>query len=201
MLAAHFARRATVLAVHRPLSIGTHGVCRLYSTATGSVDPNMHPPSFDSTRTTTSVTVQWSPNSRYQFTGADSASHNHHPILLSLDNTELGVSPMNLLLLALGGCASVNIRMVLSKKRIPVDNVFVTVTGQRKVGDGNEAIEGWESVHAEFRVVMKEGAETVGEDAVRKVVDASVNKYCGVHKTLGDGVPALTWGFTVNQGK
>ncbi|ORY46834.1 hypothetical protein BCR33DRAFT_715258 [Rhizoclosmatium globosum] len=182
MLAAHFARRATVSAVHRPLSIGTHGVCRLYSTATGSVDPNMHPPSFDSSRATTSVTVQWSPNSRYQFTGADSAS------IITIRFS--CVSPMNLLLLALGGCASVNIRMVLAKKRIP-----------RKVGDGNEAIEGWESVHAEFRVVMKEGAETVGEDAVRKVVDASVNKYCGVHKTLGDGVPALTWGFTVNQGK
>ncbi|KAI9328358.1 OsmC/Ohr family [Obelidium mucronatum] len=166
------------------------------------VDPFMKSPSFDGSRTTTGIQVQWMPTSKYQFAGTDPThcEASTSSVLLSLSENEEGMSPMNLLLIALGGCAGMNIKLILDKRGVIVEDVAVAVTGQRKKeGFKNmEGIEPWESIHAEFKVVVRRGLD-VDEEVVRKVVDDSVNKYCGVHKTLAGGVSRMTWGYTLTE--
>ncbi|KAJ3345290.1 hypothetical protein HDU83_004244 [Entophlyctis luteolus] len=105
---------------------------------------------------------------------------------------------MNLLLIAVGGCAATNIRLVLEKKRIPVTRIDVNVKGQRRAAVSTlmESTEPWETVEIGFDVGVG-GNVAAHEETVRRVVEASVERYCGVHKTLEHGIPRMTWSARV----
>ena len=47
----------------------------------------------------------------------------------------LGARPMELLLAALGGCAGIDVVGILAKQRQPVDDLVVTVEGDRATGE------------------------------------------------------------------
>ncbi|KAJ3115543.1 hypothetical protein HK100_001307 [Physocladia obscura] len=147
--------------------------------STVAIDPNMRAPKFDTTR---------------------SVSH------VALNDKEPGVSPMNLLLVAVGGCAATNIRLVLGKKKVDVKGISVAISGQRKAAStlALESTEPWETVHITFTIGvgglggLPAGLVAMESEMIRKVVDASVNKYCGVHKTLEGGVANITWEFELS---
>ncbi|KAI8616695.1 hypothetical protein BC830DRAFT_1116966 [Chytriomyces sp. MP71] len=118
-------------------------------------------------------------------------------IAVSNDHT-LAATPMSLILIALGGCISINAQLMLSKRNVGLDDVRTTVQGQRrspKVMALAEA-EPWDSIHVHVDLVLARG-QSVLDNVVAHIMDASVNKYCPVHKTIAGGVGSMSYSYSV----
>jgi putative redox protein len=80
-----------------------------------------------------------------------------------------GVSPMQLLLLALGGCAAIDVVDILRKQRQPLTGLEVQVSGER----GSELPKPWETAQVHF-ILFGDGLDP---RKVARAVDLSVEKY------------------------
>jgi putative redox protein len=100
------------------------------------------------------------------------------------------VSPMQMLLLGLGGCSGIDVVDILRKQRQPFTGVEVLVEGER----GDEAPRPWTKIHMHF-VVTGDGLDP---DKVKRAIDLGIEKYCGAHATL-KGVAAITHDFEIRS--
>lgn len=89
---------------------------------------------------------------------------------------DLGVRPMEMLLLGLGGCASFDVVMILQKARQEIKNCEVEITAER--ADSEPKV--FTKIHLHFVV---EG-ENVSEAKVARAVSLSAEKYCSASKML-----------------
>jgi putative redox protein len=87
----------------------------------------------------------------------------------------LGARPMELLLSALGGCAAIDVVGILVKQRQAVDDLSVTVEGDRS--EGEPAL--FTRIHVHFEV-----SGPGDERAVARAVELSMDKYCSVARAL-----------------
>ncbi|RIW14394.1 OsmC family peroxiredoxin [Algoriphagus lacus] len=85
-------------------------------------------------------------------------------------------SPMDLLLSALGGCASVDAVLMMKKKRRDIVDFFLEVEGTRN--DGVPAF--YTDIELKFILVSPNATE----EEFAKVVALSVEKYCSVASSL-----------------
>ncbi len=85
-------------------------------------------------------------------------------------------SPMDLLLSALGGCASVDVVLMMKKKRRTVADFFVELEGIR-----NDGIPAY-FTHISLKFILISPDAT--EEEFAKVVALSVQKYCSVSSSL-----------------
>ncbi|WP_194774449.1 OsmC family protein [Pararhodonellum marinum] len=85
-------------------------------------------------------------------------------------------SPMDLLLSALGGCASVDAVLMMRKKRRQIDDFFVELEGTR-----NDGIPAY-YVHIDLKFVLV--SPDAKEEEFAKVVALSVEKYCSVASSI-----------------
>jgi putative redox protein len=89
-------------------------------------------------------------------------------------------SPMDLLLSALGGCASVDAVLMMKKKRRDIVDFFVEVEGIR-----NDGVPGfYTDIELKFVLVSLNATE----DEFAKVVALSVEKYCSVASSLKSNI-------------
>lgn len=93
-------------------------------------------------------------------------------------------TPMELLLLALGGCTAVDVVSILKKKRERVTDYRVEVRGERR----EEHPRAYTRI--EVRHVVR--GHGVSEKAVASAVELSETKYCSVAATLRPGVELVT---------
>lgn len=85
-------------------------------------------------------------------------------------------SPMDLLLSALGSCASVDAVLMMKKKRKIVSDLIVEVEGVR-----NEGVPAfYTDIHLKFILISPDAKE----EEFAKVVALSVEKYCSVASSL-----------------
>jgi putative redox protein len=110
-------------------------------------------------------------------------------------NKERGsaATPMELLLLALGGCTAVDVVSILKKKRERVTAYRVEVSGARR-DEHPRAYTRMEVRH----VVTGRG---VSERAVAQAVELSETKYCSVAATLRPGVEIVTTYEIIEDGE
>ena len=110
-------------------------------------------------------------------------------------NKERGsaATPMELLLLALGGCTAVDVVSILKKKREQVTDYRVEVSGTRR-DEHPRAFTRMEVRH----VVTGRG---VSEKAVAQAVELSETKYCSVAATLRPGVEIVTTYEIIEDGE
>jgi putative redox protein len=87
-----------------------------------------------------------------------------------------GPGPMEMLLGALGACTSVDVILILEKKRQKVAALEVSVSGER----ASEPPAVWTRIEIVYRVSGK-----LEEKAVRDAIELSQNKYCSVAAMLG----------------
>jgi putative redox protein len=87
-----------------------------------------------------------------------------------------GVSPMQMLLLGLGGCAMVDVLLILQKQRQTVTDVDVVIDGVR----GEEGARPWKTIDMHFVV----SGENLDDAKVERAIDLSLEKYCGAFATL-----------------
>jgi len=131
------------------------------------------------------VRVRWV--EKLQFVGSGS---NKHSIVMSSQDEEnnTGMSPGQLLLVALGGCTAYDVVDILHKKRQQLTRLEVTVTGEQ------EPDPPWpyRKIHIQY-VVQGKG---LGEKAVHDAIELSEQKYCSVAATLRSAAE-ITYEYTI----
>jgi putative redox protein len=108
----------------------------------------------------------------------------------SAQNTNLGARPMQLLLMALGGCSGVDILSILKKQKQKVEQLSITINGERE----NKVPSPWKSVDVIFNFKGE-----LDEQKCERACALSLEKYCSVAETLRLAGASITWSLTVNQ--
>lgn len=88
-----------------------------------------------------------------------------------------GPSPMEMLLLGVAGCSSIDVVMIAEKQRQDVADCQATVTAKR----ADEAPRVFTEIHIHFKVVGR----GLNESAIAKAVELSAEKYCSASIMLG----------------
>ena len=108
-----------------------------------------------------------------------------HALAIETDSERASAAtPMELLLLALGGCTAVDVVSILRKKRERVTGYRVEVRGERRAEHPRAF------TRIEVRHVVR--GHGVSERAVAAAVELSETKYCSVAATLRPGVELVT---------
>lgn len=129
------------------------------------------------------ATVDW--QEKVNFIGTAPSGHQ-----LAIDpEKQLGASPMELILLGLGGCASYDVVSILKKSRQDITDVRCELSANR--ADTVPAV--YTEIHLHFVV----SGHDVGEKQVEKAVQLSAEKYCSASKMLSAGGVEITHDFEI----
>lgn len=100
----------------------------------------------------------------------------------------LGVRPLEMLLLGLGGCTAFDVMMMLKKARQKVDDCEVLLTADRS----EEVPKVFTKIHVQF-VVKGRG---LSDSHVKRAVSLSAEKYCSASKML-EKTAEITHGYEI----
>jgi putative redox protein len=96
-----------------------------------------------------------------------------------------GLRPMQLMLLSLGGCASVDVLVILKKQRQQVRDLRIEIEAERFQKPMPNP---WEKAHLVFTVFGQ-----VDQQKAEKAVAMSLNKYCSASETLRLAGATISW--------
>lgn len=99
-----------------------------------------------------------------------------------------GSRPMELLLMGIGGCSGMDIVSILKKKKQEVRGLEINVKGQKAENHPKK----FTDINIEFIV----RGRNLAEDAVKKAVELSMEKYCSVKATL-EGSAKITCNYRI----
>lgn len=88
-----------------------------------------------------------------------------------------GPAPMELLLLSLGGCMAIDVRVILERSRVALTSLELEVEGDRRPVEPKA----YQSIRMHFRL---EGPAENDRAKVERAIRLSEEKYCSVHHTL-----------------
>ena len=108
----------------------------------------------------------------------------HAQVLETNHERASAATPMELLLVALGGCTAVDVVSILKKKRERVTDYRVEVRGTRREEHPRAF------TRMEVRHVLR--GRNLSERAVASAIELSETKYCSVAATLRAGVEIVT---------
>jgi putative redox protein len=100
----------------------------------------------------------------------------------------LGVRPMEMLLLGLGGCSAFDVVQILKKGRHDVSDCELSVEAERADGDPKV----FTRIHIHYRVAGR----GLKDAAVQRAVEMSADKYCSASIMLGK-TATITHSFDV----
>lgn len=116
-------------------------------------------------------------------------------IKVSIDANELiggggkGVRPMELVLMGLGGCASIDLGLILKKQKQTLNDYQVNISATRN----DNVAKNFETIHLHF---LLWGA--LNYEKVEKAIELTVTKYCSVILSLSTEIK-ITTSYTINQ--
>lgn len=115
-------------------------------------------------------------------------SSSGHQILMDGNSGNKAPSPMEMVLMAVGGCSAVDVVSILQKGRQDVTNCEVKMTSERR----EDAPRLFTHINLHFMVT----GNTLKEAAVARAVDLSAEKYCSVALMLEKAV-SITHSYEV----
>nr|VFJ93044.1 MAG: putative redox protein [Candidatus Kentron sp. LFY] len=89
----------------------------------------------------------------------------------------LGVRPMEAILLGLGGCTAFDVVSILRKARQPVDDCVVDIEAER----ASSPPKVFTRIHIHYRII----GQGVSEERVERAIALSTEKYCSATIMLG----------------
>ena len=95
----------------------------------------------------------------------------------SFGGEDSGVRPMELMLLGLGGCTSIDVMNMLKKSRQDVHDCQVEITAERAETDPKV----FTRIHVHFKVIGRD----LEPKRVERAIGLSAEKYCSVSIMLG----------------
>ena len=125
--------------------------------------------------------VQWV--SKGRFVGTD--GHKHSIVMSTQDEENgIGMKPSELLLVALGGCSSVDVVSILQKKRQALTGLEVEITSEQ------EPEPPW--CFYKINITYHVRGHGLSDKAVADAIRLSEDKYCSVRATLDKSVEVHT---------
>ncbi len=91
----------------------------------------------------------------------------------------LGVRPMQLLLMGLGGCSSMDILSILAKQKVELDDFNIEVDSER---DTENTPSLFTDIHVRFTFKGKDLEDKMKK--IERAVNLSMDKYCSVTRIL-----------------
>ena len=110
----------------------------------------------------------------------------------AIGGQELGVRPMELVLMALGSCSVFDLGVILEKQRQTIDHIDIEVTGDRRDAIPNV----FTDIHIKFLLYGKD----IDLVKAEKAAELAVKKYCSVHDMLAAGGVNVTYEIVVEAG-
>ena len=129
------------------------------------------------------ASVTWQENKAFM-----GISPSGHQVQIDADK-EKGASPMELILLGLGGCASYDVVGILQKARQAVSDVRCELTAHR--ADTIPAV--YTDIHMHFVV----SGQDIREKQVEKAIKLSAEKYCSASRMLVEAGVIITHDFEI----
>jgi putative redox protein len=120
------------------------------------------------------TTTTWKKNLEFE------SRQEHNSILLD-GNKKHGFGPKALLLSGLAGCSGVDVVEILEKMRIEFDSFEMDTEAT--------LTEDHPKIFKEIHITYKLKTDPANEDKVRKAIDLSLDKYCGVSAMLRKNSP------------
>ena len=103
----------------------------------------------------------------------------------------MGIRPMEMVLLGLGGCTSFDVIGILTKQRLDVRDCVAELEAERAEGVPSP----FTKIHVHFRVTGK----NLKESAVERAVKLSAEKYCSASIMLEQAGVAITHSFSIEE--
>jgi putative redox protein len=129
---------------------------------------------------------------RLQFVGEASSGH---AIVMDGDakfgGGNTAVRPTELLLIGLGGCSGMDVISILKKKQQDVKGLEINVKGVK----AETYPQKFTDINIEFVVT----GHNVSEEAVKRAVDLSMEKYCSVKATI-EGCAKIEFSYRIIEG-
>jgi putative redox protein len=88
----------------------------------------------------------------------------------------LGARPMELVLIGLGGCTGIDVKLILQKSRQAITDCQIDISAERASEDPKV----FTKINIHFTVI----GTNLDESKVKRAVDLSAEKYCSVSKML-----------------
>ncbi len=108
-------------------------------------------------------------------------SETGHAVVLDgapeIGGRNLGMRPMEMLLLGMGGCTAIDVMLILKKSREQVKDCEIELQAQRADADPKV----FTAIHVHFIVTGK----GLKEATVKRAIDLSAEKYCSASIMLG----------------
>lgn len=128
-------------------------------------------------------------NDRFHFRATNEAGH-----AVEMDSGAGGLppkaaGPMQLLIMAMGGCSGIDIIDILEKSRQPVETFAVDLTAEREKKDTYTE---YTAIHAHYAFTG-----VLDPERVRRAIRLSIDKYCSVSKLL-ERTATITASFSIN---
>jgi putative redox protein len=103
-----------------------------------------------------------------------------------------GSSPKELLMFALGGCTAMDVLPILAKRKAPIDDFEIKVSGNVR----EEHPQVFTDLHVEY-IFYGNG---INKEDVERAIELSTTKYCAVSAMLKPGVP-ITHSYRIEPPK
>jgi len=103
---------------------------------------------------------------------------------------DLGIRPMEMLLLGMGGCSSIDVLMILKKGRQAITDCWVELEAERAETDPKV----FTNIHAHFVVTGR----ALDPAKVERAIALSAEKYCSASVMLG-AMARITHDFEVHE--
>jgi putative redox protein len=117
---------------------------------------------------------------RLRYAGDDAfvaESQSGHAMVTSFGQRSTAPSPMELLLVALGGCTGSDVVSILEKKRQRVTGYEIEVRAERRAEHPR--------IYTRIEVVHRVRGHAIDPKAVQHAIELSETKYCSVSAMLG----------------
>lgn len=128
-----------------------------------------------------------------QFVGEASSNH---AIVMDSDTkfggANTGVRPTELLLIGLGGCSGMDVISILKKKKQDIRGLEINVKGQKA--------EAYPQKFTDITIEFVVKGRNISEEAVKRAVNLSMEKYCSVKATL-EGSAKITFTYAIIEGE
>lgn len=110
---------------------------------------------------------------------------------VKIGGSNIGASPMELLLMGLGGCSGIDVVMILKKQRQEIEQFEISIDGEREVVDMPPSL--FKAINVHFKITGR-----IDCNKAEKAVDLAMEKYCSVARTL-EKTAKISYKLTLNQ--
>lgn len=102
----------------------------------------------------------------------------------------LGVRPMEMVLMALASCSSLDLVSILKKQKQDVNDFSVSVDAERR----EQIPSVFTKIHMTFKL-----SGTIDQAKAERAAELAVKKYCSVHDMLVAGGVEINYSIQINQ--